>query len=459
VYNAVIEDTSFAIEIYAPEKGACHLIAHNYRNTFFTGQLMMPNKSAILRLATAGIPEGVLTLTLFDSAGRPCAERAVYIKKPSSLNVSMITDSTTYHHRSKLQLNIKVTDQQGKPVKALFSLATVLASRLDSIRAGDIVRYQNFDRFLPRMAAMPAGNYLKDNPNIERMLLTRFWTRYKWEDISAAPMPTTADLRACDAGDVYFRDKKPKKPVDLIIMAGKSFYTLTTDSVGHFELPTDLLRLNDGEKLTIAVAGKATQQEYTLKLHNQCATVDTSLAATWYPDAGFPKAELSVEEQQYLKKALKAVVVTATKSESYGASDFKSTTCHDWVCMYNILNCPNHPMGSPPVEGGIYNYHGRPIVYHGCNGIAKEDKFIQQVNGTYFPKEFYVADYEKFNPTEPETMTTVYWAYTIATDEKGEATVNFSTNDLNGRFACVLQGYTDHGAITGKIFYKVVADQ
>jgi uncharacterized protein YfaS (alpha-2-macroglobulin family) len=66
-----------------------------------------------------------------------------------------------------------------------------------------------------------------------------------------------------------------------------------------------------------------------------------------------------------------------------------------------------------------------------------------------------VADYEKFNPTQPETMSTVYWNYTVVTDKKGEAIITFSTNDLNGRFTCVLQGYTTQGAVSGKTTFTV----
>jgi hypothetical protein len=453
---SVVDDTSFLVEIYAPDKGFCNLIAHNYRTAFFTGRLLMNNKGSSLRLSTADMPEGVVTITVFDTKGVPQAERAVYIKKKSGLRVTMVTDSAAYHHRSKLQLKIKVTDSEGKPVRSLFSLACVLATRLDSIRAGDIVRYYHFDRFLPKVAAMPASQYLENAVNIERILLTRFWTRYKWEEISATPPYTATVQKDCDAGDVYLRDRKSKKPVDIMIMSGKNIYSMATDAAGHFELPAEALRMNDGEKATIAVVKSSSAQDYTLTLYNKCAAVDTALAGVWYPDAGFPKAELSVQEQQYLKKAMKAVVVTAKKYDNFAAGVFQSTNCNDWICMYNILNCPNHPSGIRPVDGGVYTYHGQQVTYHACKGGEQDASYVKQVKGTYYPKEFYVADYEKFNPTEPETMTTVFWNYAILTDEQGEATIHFSTNDLNGRFACVLQGYTTAGAISAKTFFKVI---
>ncbi|WP_315814604.1 hypothetical protein [Paraflavitalea speifideaquila] len=51
-------------------------------------------------------------------------------------------------------------------------------------------------------------------------------------------------------------------------------------------------------------------------------------------------------------------------------------------------------------------------------------------------------------------MSTLFWTYKVLTDEQGEATLQFSTNDLNGRFTCLLQGYSAEGVISGKTFLK-----
>jgi hypothetical protein len=124
--------------------------------------------------------------------------------------------------------------------------------------------------------------------------------------------------------------------------------------------------------------------------------------------------------------------------------------------MFNVLNCANHPFGRKPVSGESYRYKGGEVIYKGCKDDEEPANFMQQVKGAYYPKEFYVADYEKFNPTEPEMMSTVYWNYTAMTDEQGEATIHFSTNDLTGRFTCVLQGYSGQGAVSGKTSFKVI---
>ncbi|NII26712.1 hypothetical protein HB364_16610 [Pseudoflavitalea sp. X16] len=455
VPDAVIEDSSFLIEIGAPAKGTCHLIAHNYRTTFFEGTLLVNDNRSSLHLSTADMPEGVITLTLFNAAGVPQAERAVYIRKTAPLQVQLITDSSVYHHRAKLQLKVKVTNSKGQPVKSIFSLACILASRIDTTRMADIVRFYYFDRFLPAPATIPAGSYLSSRENIERVLLTRFWTRYKWEVINTAGAYIPRQEKHCDMGYVRYRDRPVKKPVQMMILSGQRMYTFETDSTGYFELPSQALRTEAGKKAIILVSDTKNFKDYNVILQNNCATMDTALSTVSYPEAGYLKAELSVQEQDHLKKALQAVVVTAKKKDDYTSGTYKSLHCNDWVCMYNILNCPNHPTGSIPVTGGQYTYHGQKVIYQGCEGAEEPPGFMQQVNGVGYPKEFYVADYDKFNPAAPEMMSTVFWTYRVLTDEQGEAIIQFSTNDLNGRFACLLQGYSQEGVISGKTFFKV----
>lgn len=457
--RSVIKDSSFQIAIGTPGKSTCHLIAHNYRMVFFSGTLRTNQQLASLHLSTTDMPEGVVTLTLFDSTGVPKAERAVYIQKAAPLRVQLSTDSTSYHHRAKLQLKVKVTNAAGQPIQSIFSLACVLASRLDTTRTADIVRFHHFDRYLPAPAAMPGMDHLNNANNIEQVLLTRYWTRYKWEEINTAPRYTAQEEKNCDAGYVLYKDRPVKKPVGLMIISGSRTFTLETDSSGFFELPSQALTVELGKKAIILVSDSKNFKDYVVKLRNACSVLDTALSKITWPQAGYSKAEQSVQEQeqeqQLLKKAMQAVVVTAKKHDNYYSGTFKSTTCSDWVCMYNVLNCQNHPTGSQPMDGATYAYRGRTVVYEGCKGKEEPPGFMQQVNGTAYPKEFYVADYDKFNPTEPEVMSTLFWTYKVLTDEKGEATLQFSTNDLNGRFTCILQGYSLEGVISGKTVFKV----
>ncbi|AXY74765.1 hypothetical protein D3H65_12565 [Paraflavitalea soli] len=462
VGNAVVKNNTISVEIGGASGDTCHLLAHNYRTVFYAASVVLPNKPASLRLSAADMPEGVVTLTLFTKDGVPKAERAVYIQRSEPLRIAISVDSTTYHHRSKVQLNVKVTNSKGQPVQSFFSLACVMASRLDSTRAMDIVRFNQFDRFLPGMSAMPGGRWFDEAEQIERVLLTRYWTKYKWEsDINTAKQGLVVTALSNDTGIVYFNRQPVKKPVRMALMSGRNSQTFVTDATGRFELPYDLLKVDPGQKVTLLLCGSTNKSKnYEVEIHPGNENIDTRLSRADYPAANYIPAELSYLEQQLLKKAMPAVFVTAKKKDDLEAIPFfRSVTCRDWVCMNNILNCNNHPIGYAPVTGARYNYNnGFPVRYMGCelNGPGEAGSFVKLVNGISYPKEFYVADYTKFNPAAPEVLSTLFWSYKTITNEKGEASLQFSTNDLDGRFTCVLQGYSDEGPLSARTSFRVI---
>jgi len=137
--------------------------------------------------------------------------------------------------------------------------------------------------------------------------------------------------------------------------------------------------------------------------------------------------------------------------------------------MYNFLNCQVHLTGTKPQVGLTYNVHtplGNSIVYyHGCvNSLSSKTiqtlddpapGVLTQLAGRYYTKEFYVADYEKYIPPFPETLTTIYWSPFIRTDEKGEAEFSFYTNDLSGRFILIAEGISTGGVLSGKKIFSV----
>jgi hypothetical protein len=475
VNKPVIKDSSFQVEIHASDTGVCHILVHNYRSTFFSATIRLSKKSAVMPLSTALMPEGVSTITIFDAKGDPRAERAVYIQKSSSSSaqVNIKVDSSSnlftstdsyYGKRQPLSLKVTVTDGQGKPVRSRFSLSCVLTSRLDTTRMPDIVRFQRFDRFLPEGTAMPGSQYLENTANIEMLLLTKFWTKYKWKEIDAVELPKQGSL--CDVGDLYYKGRRIKERVNLMIFSDDHTYPISTDSNGHFELPPDYLRVKAGSRVSILVMNKKRFQDYTINFSNQCQTTDTSVAVASHPEASYPKAELSVDEQQQLKGAMKAVYVIKKLNDGI----FRSSNCNDFVCPSNILNCTFHKAGRRPMNGESYIYLTKnslmsvasmpTVIYKGDCGIdTAQAGFLKKVKGISYAKEFYVANYVQHDQPQPDMRSTIFWDYVRETDEKGEATLEFPTNDLSGRFVFILQGISDNGAISKKEYFKVAESE
>lgn len=439
-----------------------YLLGHDYKNEhFFTGVKMQDDMT--VKIPVSLLPAGLLTLTLFDSTGQPLAERTVFAGHDRLSKLEIITDSAVYHNRSKVSLKIKATDAQGQPLKASFSLSCILRSRLDSTNFQDIVPFTYLGFYDTHVATRSSLYSIGSDRDLEMYLLTRCWTRYKW----AHPNTLEKDLPAnplAVKGQVLMNGIKLKKPVELVVVNGHGMETVTTDEKGAFELLPEMLDHDPDEEVHVMVNVK-NKEHYTIEFEDRTVKTQQYLAAQPAIEVSRIDGAIAEEEKKQLStgKLLTAVVVKAKREEPEEAGIYVSSSCRDYVCMYNILNCRNHTSGTKPVRGTVYAMRKKDkmieVRYAGCeNGLdgPGSGKLMFRLKGRYYSKEFYVADYEKHNPDLPETLTTIFWSPQIITNDKGEAEISFYTNDLTGPLVCIAQGITENNVISGKKQFGVV---
>ncbi|WP_379088791.1 hypothetical protein [Pedobacter sp. UC225_65] len=156
---------------------------------------------------------------------------------------------------------------------------------------------------------------------------------------------------------------------------------------------------------------------------------------------------------------LKEIVVTNKKDNSFNFTQGLqgSNACGDYVCRYNILNCPNHvgdPSNTQPIAGKTYASGGRSVFYAGCTTVSPEEKqFLYPINGIHLHKEFYLNDYKE--PLEPAFFSTLYWNYATLLQTGKEATLSFYTSDIKGKFRVVVQGVSNKGVVYADQFFEV----
>lgn len=247
---------------------------------------------------------------------------------------------------------------------------------------------------------------------------------------------------------------------------GPQIGTILTDENGYFKLPQEVLQVNVGEKVFLSV-GVDKPTGYKIILDKSEEKLNDLLAKQYYSLPVFLRRDqYSVEQREAIQsssvKTLQAVVVkSSTRDEGFFSSYTSSRGCNDYVCQYGILNCSNHPgQGTRAVEGRQYRTSGGSTVIYHCEDNNKEKgEFIKSIKPVYFVDTFSVADMTvESNLIAPEilTRTTLFWQPPIITDEKGEATISFFTNNVKGRFTCVLQGLTNDGVIHGKADFVVI---
>jgi hypothetical protein len=463
VNNAVVNDT-LVIKLQSKNTGnRFFILVHDYHEVFSFSPLQLNNSTALLRIPLDSMPVGLATVTVFDAALQPLAERAFFKGYDSLSAVQIRADSVAYHRRSKVQLKIKMLDAEGAPLQGSFSLGTVLQRRVDTTRFQSIVPYFYFREYetmglIPRISGFNIGS----KEDLETILLVRCWTRYNIPSIvsKAGMMNWKRDLTV--SGWVRsVSNKKLKKPVSIAVFGGQGLPTLTTDSSGYFELTPEITALPPDQSLHLVINEK-NKGDLTITMNDDMDSLNKQLATLFYPESEGAKALMPADEETLSKiKTLEAVIVkSSSKNEDRWGDQgaFNSQTCNDYVCMNNILNCGNHRNGTPAVEGGMYQYRGSMVVYHcpGRNKYANETEVLHKIKGRYYSKDFYIADYAEFNPPDEEKLSTIYWSQQTVTDENGEATISFYTNDLTGVFSVILQGISSKGVISGRQLIRVI---
>ena len=155
---------SVNVRLYLPAANLeCRLLIYNDNEIVYASSLLARATAVRISIPVKDWPPGLLTMTLFDPQGQPVAERKLYSPAPA-LSVTIVPDSAVYHPRSKIRLLIHTTDAKGQGIPGLFSLATVLSSRLSPDGDPDIRRYAAIDRFLTT-GYLPGGSPGYDLPS------------------------------------------------------------------------------------------------------------------------------------------------------------------------------------------------------------------------------------------------------------------------------------------------------
>jgi hypothetical protein len=461
ISKAIANDTlTIQLSSLMPQK--VRVLIHRYTQPFADIERRTNRRATLLKVVLSEVPKGINTVTVLDSLGRPIAERLFFAHYDQKPVLQISTDKQQYTTRQKVDLKLKLTKAiTGNVENALVSIAVVQNSRIESTRQTDMESYVYLNHPLETLPADPFGRGITNKEYLEDILLVKGWRRYKWQDLmEATAADTTKDYKSPRfTGMVRYFDKPLKKPILLTALRDSGITMLGTDSSGNFELKPELITTSYNQKMVLIVSAKS-QDGYVIDYKDPYRKISQQTAdEQLLSDAGYSQVE-QISKDQVLKGfersiILKEVVIkganngSANNGSPYGAS---KNECGDYVCMYNILNCSNHPWGGTlPKKGEKYmtKVNGVPqmIVYHGCVISENEDKNYVNIKGIYTNREFYGSDYSKVNPMEPEYFSTIYWNHGLKFNSDNEVNLSFYASDITGPFKVIVQGLSDNDVI------------
>ncbi len=459
VPRAVVHDT-LQLRLYAAGLSQVKLVVHNFNAVYVTEVIPTKPGGRDVVLLLNDIPRGLAAITLLDSLDRPLAERIFFAHYDRKVQVQTLLDRKTYGKREKVTLTLQLTASPAFSA-GLASLSCAQANRFETRKQQDIETAAFLQSVLEEGPAYTKGRLFEDQEHLELLLLVRGWRRYSWKEMAADTAPAPSHFYSYPLrGQVVNIIRRIRKPVTLSIIGSDApLQLITTDSSGRFEIPYDRIVLPQDKKMWLAAFG-STAENY-VDLFDPYAGINRKAASrlnfTLIDANRFSQSSQELILKDFSpKNLLAAVTVRARKDDIvYGTAN----RCGDYICQYNILNCPNHP-GSPgsraPVKGQTYGSPGGvQVVYWGCTLEENHKEALRLLDGIRIGKEFYGEDFSNKTDSLPESISTLYWSPAITFSADGKAGCSFYTSDITGLFRIVVNGLTNDNLFYASEVFEV----
>lgn len=450
IANALAVDT-LKIRIANDKPGKVLLIIHNYKEVFFAVPVETNELGRIFKITLNDIPKGLTTATVLNEKGQPLAERIFFAHydPKQQLKININTDQDVYGTRKKVTLHLKLNSVAAS--SAMVSIACVQGNRVEEMNKQDIASYYYLKHTLENLPYKDGyfGGGENDKQYLENVLLIKGWRRYKWEDltkVTAADTLKNYSIPVFTGSVTKDNGKSVGKSTPLTLFSDSSVHIVMSDNIGKFEVRPEYLTVRSTKKpyFLLQLNTVINFSDPFLKTDQQVAKeldlTTMQLTTQQNPDAF--KITGMVHTVQ-----LKEVTIKAGNDESLYASKavFDGGTrndCGDYVCLYGVLNCPNHPGGgSLPIKGRAYaNGTGGVVLYYGCETITKKKSNQKFVNSIYLSQEFYGFDGLQIPDPMPEYLSTIYWNHSVKINNDREVNLTFYTGDITGEFKIIVQG-------------------
>jgi len=458
--KAPIEQTGFGLRVkkagsqfYAMlyNKGksdSATLVLRSYTEILWHQALTLkPGDSTRVDLPAAFFPKGVLSLAVFDGGGNVAAERLFMNKQSEHFNIAVQTDKPGYGLRQKVKVTINAKDLEGNPLMANMSVAVVEKTRINTGSYTTILDNYYYKALSQSFADQ---HYNAASPDdMDAVLMGKQWYGNDWAAVlNYKPRGYRRMIRNTDGvtGQITSRKHKPLEIKSLFLLSKSGFKEVPIDANGYFFIPSGELIAERSDKKYLMLNSDF-YDKYDIHIENYESEYDNMTVfsgAFRFPDLYNTMVKLNDKTGINLKGdiQLHEVKIKSNVSNtelSFDGRTFTSKTCNDYVCLYNILNCPNHKVGNPPQDGAEYTYMGHKVIYHGCASQAPPPNHFLLKNIST-PNNFILPDYDKDPSNEPELRSTIYWGPNLNTEKDGKVTFEFFTSDIKGDFTIMVQG-------------------
>lgn len=455
--------------------------------------------------------QGIAEFTLFNSSMQPIAERLVYVHPERKLHITIEPEKRDFILREKGTIQIKVMDEEGKPVRANLGITVYDQAYHNPINSINILSHCYLSSQIRGKIYDPTYYFDEKNngrtEGMELLLLTQGWRRYIWN--MECPVYKGEPFLTDEINGVQFIQRKKKgeqnqgtKQLIQVSSAEGNALFVWADSTGRFTVGTDMMKkLRGGYVYMKPMLSK--EFKPALEIVDYFSQIDSirKNRRHYYPmiDLSLHRKEIEFDSPVVSSDStilLNEVVVTGKggklfrdkfmgRLDSLAQADLGGV----YVCGCGYLQnykpeYDAHPWWKPcgissdkrskPIEGKQYEIvkfkhlggdafsliDRQTVTYQGP--IYSEEELLRMNNlwrtkGYYTAREFYQPDEVDMQLSMPDARNTLLWQPSVITDEKGEATVSFHCSDINTGFVGVVEGIDGVGLLgNGKCEFRVM---
>ena len=185
--------SSLDVGVVSTQEAKLMLIVQSRGQIWLEKKIKVKSGITPVTISTAKFPTGIAQITLLTQNEVELAERLVFLNKHKQLNVSINTDKKQYLPREKVEMTIKVKDENGRPAPGNFSLSVVdnnLLSFADDKQA-NILAHTLLSSEIKGNIEEPNFYFEKDNAKadeaLDLLMMTQGWRKFEWKKINIAP--------------------------------------------------------------------------------------------------------------------------------------------------------------------------------------------------------------------------------------------------------------------------------
>jgi hypothetical protein len=175
-------------------KGDLQLLAQQNGKIYFSAKIPSAKNFAVASLPKSEFPSGITTLTLFNAAQLPVAERLIFVNNSfDKIKIDITNLKEQYRKKGLINLDLIGTNE-ANPIQGSFSVAVTNTTAVEPDPENEtniftsLLLKSELKGYIEKPNAYFMANDVKMRANLDYLLLTQGWRKIDWKAINSSQL-------------------------------------------------------------------------------------------------------------------------------------------------------------------------------------------------------------------------------------------------------------------------------